>query len=335
MADVAREAGVARVTVSRVLSDPDKVKPATRAAVQAAIERLGYVPNLNAGSLASSRSRIVGAIVPMLSNAWFADTMDGLAEVLAGAGYQLLLGQSRYDEGGEAGLVDAFLGRQVDALVLTGVGHQPSVREKLRRLAIPVVETWDLSDDPIDMVAGFSNHATGQAVADYLLARGHRRIGFIGADERRSQQRLQGLCERLAASGAPEVQVERVKPPSAIDDGAQGLARLLAREPGLQAIFCSNDILAVGALFECRRRGVAVPQQMAVVGFSDLAIAAACVPALTTVRVPSRELGRHAGRMLLARLRPAPGSDTPDQADAAPMARIADLGFQLIPRESA
>ncbi|UUZ78570.1 substrate-binding domain-containing protein [Polaromonas sp. P1(28)-13] len=175
--------------------------------------------------------------------------MDGLAETLGAAGYQLMLGQSRYHPQEEAGLVDAFIGRKVDALVLTGVVHQPSVRSKLRRLQLPTVEIWDLTDDPIDMVVGFSNYAIGEAVADYLLARGHRQVGFIGADEVRSLKRLQGLRSRLQTRGLEVTQAELVQPPSTIEDGARGLAALIERNPGLQAVFCSNDTLGVGALF--------------------------------------------------------------------------------------
>lgn len=328
MEDVAREAGVARVTVSRALSHPDKVSPGTRAAVQAAIERLGYVPNLTAGSLASKRSKIIGAIVPTLSNSWFADAMDGLAEVLGGADYQLMLGQSSYHTQQEAGLVDAFLGRKVDGLILTGVDHAPSVRDRLRRSHLPVVEIWDLTDDPIDTVVGFSNLLIGESVAGYLLARGRSQIGFIGADEVRSGKRLQGLRQHLQARRLAVTQATLVKPPSTIEDGAKGLAELLTLNPQLQAVFCSNDTLGVGALFECRRRGLRVPQDMAVVGFSDLAIAAACVPALTTVRVRSRELGYHAGQLLLRRLAES-HEGGPDRA------RVIDLGFQIIERESA
>lgn len=328
MEDVAREAGVARVTVSRALSHPDKVSPATLARVRAAVSRLGYVPNLTAGSLASKRSRIIGAIVPTLSNSWFADAMDGLTETLSSAGYQLMLGQSSYHTGQEASLVDAFVGRKVDGLVLTGVVHAPQVGERLRRMRLPVVEIWDLTDDPIDTVVGFSNLQIGEAVAAYLVTRGYRQIGFIGADELRATKRLQGMQQRLQAEGMDASQAALVQPPSTIENGAIGLAELLTRNPRLQAVFCSNDTLAVGALFECRRRGLRVPQDMAVVGFSDLAIAAACVPALTTVRVNSRELGRHAGQVLLQRLSGAP---LPEGAGG----KVIDLGFQIIERESA
>jgi LacI family gluconate utilization system Gnt-I transcriptional repressor len=325
MSDVARAAGVARVTVSRVLSDPDSVAPATRAAVQEAVARLGYVPNLNAGTLASSRSRIVGAIVPTLSNAWFADTMDGLSRVLGAAGYQLLLGQTGYDIDAEAKLVDAFIGRRVDALVLTGTSHHARVRPRLRKAAIPTVECWDLCDDPIDMVVGFSNEATGEAVAAHLLARGCRRFGFLGADEDRARKRLHGFRAAIARAGAGDVMVQATAPPSSIEDGATGLARLLASTPDLQAVFCSNDTLALGALLECRRRGLAVPENLAVVGFSDLPVAAACVPPLTTVRIESRALGERIGELLSQRLRP----------DPPVAARIHDLGFSLAIRESA
>lgn len=325
MSDVAREAGVARVTVSRVISAPDSVAPATRAAVEAAIARLGYVPNLNAGALASRRSRIVGAIVPTLSNAWFADTMDGLSAALSQAGYQLLLGQARYDLAEEERLVDAFIGRGVDAIVLTGTTHQPAVRGKLQRAAIPVVECWELADAPIDTVVGFDNAAAGVAAADHLLGRGCRQLGFIGSRESRSAQRLEGYRQRVDAAGLDPVQVHLVQPPSSVQDGAQALEALMAARPALDGVFCSNDTLALGVLLAGRRHGWAVPGRVAVVGFSDLPVAAAAVPALTTVRIDSRAIGERVGALLRGRL-----------AGVQPEGpRVHDLGFELVVRESA
>lgn len=328
MLDVARAAGVASVTVSRVINHPETVAQAKRELVQATIRQLGYVPDLTAGSLASTRSRIVGAIVPTLSNAWFADTMDGLAAALAPQGYQLMLAQSSYHPREEAGLVDAFLGRRVDAIVLTGVSHEKSVRDKLRRLRLPVVETWDLTDDPIDMAVGFSNAGVGAAVAQYLRERGHRRIGFVGADEVRARKRLDGLQAQLAELGMAPAEAELLPPPSTIDAGAQAFTRLLERAPHIQAVFCSNDILGVGALLACRQHGWAVPGRIAVVGFSDLAMAAASYPTLTTVQVQPRELGRQAGEVLLRRLQ---GQARPGRRAQ----RVIDMGFRIVPRESA
>ena len=137
-------------------------------------------------------------------------------------------------------------------MVLMGTTHRPSVRLKLRKAGIPTVECWDLCDDPIDMVVGFSNEAAGEAVVLHLLKRGCRRFGFLGSDEDRSRKRLQGYRAAIARAGAGEVAVQQAAaPPTSIEDGAAGPARLLATEPGLQAVFCSNDTLALGVLSEC------------------------------------------------------------------------------------
>lgn len=325
MADVAREAGVARVTVSRVINAPDSVAPKTRDAVLAAIARLGFVPNLNAGTLASRRSRIVGALVPTLSNAWFADTMDGLSVRLAAAGYQLLLGQTRYSETEEERLVDAFIGRRVDAIVLTGTQHLPAVHATLQRAGIPVIECWDLVDAPIDTVVGFSNADAGAAVARHLIGRGCRNLGFIGADEYRSALRLQGFREAASAAGVQAVHAHLVTPPSGIHDGARGLEALVHAHPAMDGVFCSNDTLALGALLAARNHGWRVPEQIAVAGFSDLPVAAASVPALTTIRIESRALGEYAGELLARRLRGASDDS----------ARVHDMGFTLVVRDSA
>ncbi|HSV44475.1 MAG TPA: LacI family DNA-binding transcriptional regulator [Ramlibacter sp.] len=326
MTDVAAAAGVALVTVSRALNQPGKVSPATLARVQAEVKRLGYVPDLTAGSLASARSHIVGAIVPTLSNTWFADTMEGLAAALAPAGYQLMLSQSNYHPQSEAGLVDAFLGRRVDALVLTGASHDRKVRVKLRRLGLPVLETWDLPELPLDMAVGFSNAGVGLAVGRYLWDKGYRRIAFLGASEERSLKRLAGLQAALLPHGLRPADTELMAPPSTIAEGAQALQRLMARTPAIDALFCSNDLLAVGALQYAREKRWAVPGRLAVVGFSDLAVAEAVSPALTTVRVRAPELGRRAGELLLSRL----AGDTLPRSD-----RVIDLGFELVERASA
>jgi len=319
MSDVAAVAGVALVTVSRALNEPAKVAPETLLRVQDAVKQLGYVPDLTAGSLASSRSHIVGAVVPTLANAWFADAMEGLAAELAPQGYQLMLAQSQFHPQAEAGLVEAFLGRRVDAVVLTGRTHSKAMREQLRALRLPVVEIWDLPRQPIDMAVGFSHTALGEAVAGHLRSRGHRGIGFVGADEERSRLRLQGLCEGL---GVREVPAEFVPPPSSIEAGAEAMARLCDRHGQLSAVFCSNDLLAAGALMHCRGKGWPVPARMAVVGFSDLPLAQALAPPLTTVRVAAAEMGRQAAQLLLERF----------AGNEMNRGQVMDLGFELVER---
>ncbi|KQT13309.1 hypothetical protein ASG30_20340 [Ramlibacter sp. Leaf400] len=323
MSDVAEAAGVALATVSRALNEPGKVTPETRAQVEAAVRKLGYVPDRTASSLASSRSRIVGAIVPTLANVWFAETMEGLAAELGRAGYQLMLSQSSYVPRAEAGLIDAFLGRRVDALVLTGSLRDASARARLRRMQLPVVETWDLPARPVDMAVGFSNEQVGAEVARRLVAAGRRKIAFLGADEVRSQMRRAGLEAGLQAAGLSLVTAELVEPPSSIALGRELMARLAAAHPQVDAVFCGNDFIAIGAMMWARAHDWSIPGRLAVVGFSDLPVAEAAWPALTTVRVRGGEMGRRAGEMLLARLR---GEEPPH--------KVVDMGFEFVERST-
>lgn len=322
--DVARAAGVALVTASRALNHPQQVAPETLARVQAAVAALGYVPNLTAGSLASQKSRIVAAIVPTVANTVFSEMVEGLGQALAAGGHQLLLGQSAYRDGDEARLVDTFLGRRADGLVLTGSEPAPALRERLRHAAVPVVQTWSLSDDPLDMQVGFDHRAAGATVAQALLARGHRVLGFIGADEPRSRQRLDGL--RVAAeAGGGSVIAELMHPPVQADDVGPALRRLRRARPELQAVLGNNDLIAAAALFECARQGWRVPQDLAIAALGDGPLASACWPRLSALRVPGRLIGERAGQLLLARLR--------GEAGAVRGLRV-DVGTEWVARDS-
>ena len=323
MEDVARAAGVSTVTVSRALNSPQMLAPATLRAVRAAIGRMRYVPNLTAGSLAANRSRIVAAIVPTLANSIFAETVDGLEQQLAAHGYQLLLGQTRYRPEKEAALVDAFLGRRVDGLVLTGVAHARGVRSRLRRADIPVVETWDLAARPVDMIVGFSNRDAGRDAARYLAARGYRSLAFVGGTDDRSAKRLAGFREGARGCGARVVAATLLPVSSSPADGSAALAGILERAAP-RALFCSNDMLAAGALFECARRRIAVPAQLAVMGFADLPIAVGIEPSLTSIQVRANEMGQRAAQLLLQRL-----------SGASVRERTVDLGYAVVARASA
>jgi len=324
MEDVARLAGVSMMTVSRAIREPAKVAPATRARVSAAIADLGYVPNLTAGSLASQRSGIIAAIVPTIDNSIFAETMRGLTATLTVAGYQVLLGQTAYDENAEEALVAAFLGRRVDGMLVTGVKHSALTRQRLIKAGIPVVETWDLTADPIDMVVGFSNHDAGRAIARYLLDRGYLRLGFAGGNDDRTRSRLAGFEAAIRRVKGASLMRAMLPAGTSFRGGREALGDLLAQDPGLQAVFCSNDAIAVGALMECRRRGIEVPRDLAIAGFADLDIAAEVTPTLTSVHVGARRIGEESARLLLARL-----------AGLAVETPVLDLSFLIMARESA
>ncbi|SEB25084.1 LacI family DNA-binding transcriptional regulator [Variovorax sp. YR216] len=327
MIDVAQAAGVSLVTVSRAVNAPDKLAPETLAVVRAAIERLGYVPNLTAGSLASSRSRIVAAVVPTISNAVFSETIEALAQTLAEAGHQLLIGQSAYRAADEAALVDAFLGRRVDGLVLTGCNQNAALIARLKRTAIPVVQTWDLPDAGgalIDMVVGFSNRDAGRHAARHLIERGCTSLGFIGAEEDRSRRRLEGFKDEATKLGVLSVAAELIRPPAQMDQAAARLQQLVARQSDLDGVFCNNDHLAAAVLFECHRLGWPVPNKLAVLGFGDQPMARAAAPQLSSIRIRRAEMGERAGQMLLTRL-----------SDREPESRCVDLGFEIVTRGSA
>lgn len=323
LADVAKIAGVSPITVSRVVNRPELVTADTLAHVQQVIDRTGYVPNLLAGGLASRRTRLVAAIVPSITNAIFVDTVQALTDRLWEAGYQVLLGLSGYPATREEALLSAVLSRRPDAIYLTGINHTPKVRQRLISAGIPVVETWDMTPTPIDMLVGFSHEDVGVAVARHLLARGHRAFGMIWADDARALARQRGFLSELAAQGCATAEVVTVPAPSTLTLGRQGLAELYQRGARPTAVFCSSDLLAHGALEEARSRGLSVPADLALVGFGDLEFAQHTYPALSTVRIDRAAIGQRAAELILARIE---GNVPPE--------KVVDVGFTIIDRQT-
>ena len=315
-------AGTSPITVSRTLRYPDKVAPQTRSRVLAAIEALSYVPNLAASSLASHRSGIVAVLVPTIGNSIFTETIQGISDAVAGAGLQILLGDYSYSPEREHNLVRALIGRQPEAIVMVGAVRSASLRTLLKSLSVPVIETWDLTRNPVDTVVGFSNREVGAAVARYLLVRGRSRLGFVGGLDPRSKARGAGFTQALVKAGAPPPALEIVDGTS-ITTGRQAGARILDRAPETDAVFFASDVLAVGGLLLCQKQGIAVPREVALVGLGDLEIARELRPALTTVKVPAYEIGKRAGNVILAR-----------QAGDTDSGKVIDLGFSIIERES-
>ncbi|MCL4760478.1 MAG: LacI family DNA-binding transcriptional regulator [Burkholderiales bacterium] len=326
MADVARLAGVSTSTVSRALRRAESVSPALRARVHEAVAALGYVPNSMAGGLAAARTRTVGVIVPSLVNSFFAATLDAMTERLAPRGYQIMLGNSAYSPETEAALVNSFLSWSPAAIVLTGQAHARATMQRLLGAGIPIVEMWELGENALDSLVGFSHRAVGRLAARHLLDRGRRRIAFVGAaldEDRRAAQRSAGFAEVVREQlGRPAVVVALPQRASAATGGL-ALAELLARHPDVDGVAFSNDAMALGGLFECQRRGIGVPADLALVGFGDLDFAAWSTPALSTIRPPRREIGLAVADHLLQRF---------DDPHAGAM--TIDVGFELVPRAS-
>ncbi len=321
--DVAKLAGVAPITASRALNHPDQVSDDVRQRVTEAIARTGYVPNRLAGGLASTRSRLVAAVVPTISGPVFLETVQSLTEALAEHGYQLMLGQAGYAGSREDALLDAIIGRRPDGIVLTGILHSSEGRKRLLASGIPVVETWDLTPTPIDMLVGFSHLEVGRAVAQFLHDRGRRHFAVVAGDDERAKRRLDAFRAAAQALGLPEVQAVMVPAPTTLKSGRTALAQLLAAKPAIDAVFCSSDLLALGVLTEAQAQGVRVPQRLAVVGFGDLEFAGDLAPSLTTVHIKGAAIGRQAAQFIV------------DRAEGRPVAqRVIDIGFSIVERES-
>ena len=322
--DVAKLAGVAPITASRALNTPSQVSAEVLRKVGDAVARTGYVPNLLAGGLASTRSRLVAAVVPTIAGPVFLETVQSLTEALAERGYQLMLGQGGYAGGREDALLEAIIGRRPDGIVLTGILHSAEGRRRLLASGIPVVETWDLTPTPLDMLVGFSHVEVGRAVAGYLHAKGRRRLAVVAGDDERAARRSDAAQKRDHPEIHQEPRVVTVPAPTTLKSGREALATLRRASGDIDAVFCSSDLLALGVMTEARVMGLQIPQQLAVVGFGDLEFAADLDPALSTVRIRGDAIGRQAAMFIVDRVE---GRDVPE--------RVIDIGFSIIERQSA
>jgi LacI family transcriptional regulator, gluconate utilization system Gnt-I transcriptional repressor len=291
------------MTVSRAFKTDSSVGQATRAAILKAAENLGYVFDSTASNLRSQRTDFVAVTIPSINNANFAETVRGLAEGLKSRGLQILLGYTDYDMAEEERLIEQFLRRRPEAIVVTGGKHTPRARRLLENAAVPVIETWDLPEAPVGHVVGFSNAAAVRGMVDHLVARGLTRIAFVGGDtsrDTRGADRRHGFVAAMQAHGLdPTRLIAAGVPPISMREGAEAMGRLLDTLPDTQAVICVSDLSAFGALTECQRRGISVPGRMSVAGFGDYEIAEIAVPSLTTINPFPREIGARTAALIL------------------------------------
>lgn len=324
--DIARLAGVSLATASRVVNRTGLVAPEKRRAVEAVLEQANYVPNQAARSLVSRRSMTVGLIVPTLANPLFAPTIGGVEAALQTAGYGVLIACSHRDAETELSHARRMLERGVDGLILTGAHHHADLMPLVTARGVPLVT----QDDP-DGLDGATSLAMPDAAAmaaaiDHLVARGHRTIGLLTGptgNTRAIAERVRGGLERLRHHGLATGPAMLAETPDYEAATARlATARLLAACPGLTAIACTGDILALGLIMECRARGLSVPGDISVTGCGDTVMAQFVDPALTTIHLPFDDLGSAAARLLLDRLAGKP----------APAMRV--MGFHLVTRDS-
>ena len=328
MADVAAAAGVSMQTVSRALRFPDTVTPENRRLIDEAIRKTHYVHNLAASHLASHKSNTVAAVIPTLSASVFAETMQHFSDVLHEEGYQIILGNTDYRPDREEEVIRSLLGRRPDGVFLIGTHHTRASVTLLKRAGVPVVEGWDMTDKPIDRLVGFSNSAAIAEMARHLARSGRTNIVFAGVlrkGDSRAAERRDGFVsamETLFPGKPPRITISRDLPLT-MASGADMLRKALARYPEADAVVFSSDIIASGAIQESIRIGLKVPERLAITGFGDFELARHLIPSLTTVAVPSAEIGREAARLLLEGMRGSRSQET-----------LIDMGFKLMIRDS-
>jgi LacI family gluconate utilization system Gnt-I transcriptional repressor len=325
--EVAAAAGVSTITVSRCISNPGRVSEKTRERVLKVAAALGYIPNRLASSLASAKSMVVGVIVPTIANPIHGVIIQGLADQLEPAGYQILLGNSHFSRRNEMELVRTFLGYRADGVILTGRDHAQECIDLLARSATPVVEMFDYTPEPIDVSVGSSNFDAGASLGQFLMARGRRHFAFVGhtgLDDSRMMARLEGLQAVCSEAGLAPPRHYQITSDPGTGSGGEVTGAILREAPDTDAILFAGHQVAVGAIRYALELGIEVPGRVAIAAFGDSPVAQWIRPALTTVRFPVRETGVEAGRLMLERL-----------SGRVPAQRAIRLGFEIVTRESA
>lgn len=328
--DVAAKAQVSPITVSRVVNGAEGVRATVREKVEAAISELGYIPNRSASVLASSKSKLIGVLIPSLSNVVFNDVLRGIYDIATPANYQVLLFNTHYCPIEEERAIRTLLGQSPEGLIITGGEQTEATRAMLQAATVPVVQIMGEVEKPIDINVGFSHFDAGAAVAELLLQRNYQKIGFIGARmDHRTCQRLGGFERTLmAANQLDKRRLITTTEPSSVARGAALFRELLAVTQGdCDAVFCCNDDLALGVLHECNKMQLKVPQQFGVCGFNDIEMAAYSEPGLTTVRVNRYHMGSKAMELIFEKI--DSHSDSPLKVSS-----YINTGFEVVLRDS-
>lgn len=327
--DVASEAGVSWMTVSRALHSPDLVAAKTRKQVEKAAQKLNYIPDLAAGSLARNRSNLIAVILPSLYFEGHIRTIEGLSTVMRREGFHLLMGDDYYSHSEEMELLRMILGRRPAGIVVINSAHSREGRKLLMSSDVPVVETWHLPQNPIDSVIGFSHASVGFAMTEHLITQGYQRIAFVASPPKidpRSKERHSGFEKAMNAHGLDASRVVTIENNSlTITAGKESVEQLLARHPDTDAMICLTDRVAMGAMMECKRRGINVPDDLAIAGHGDFEFSEHLVPSLTTTRIDAMDIGQQTANLLLKRI---------TGSGIEPTEKTIDVGFSIIDRES-
>lgn len=320
VSDVARLAQVSDSTVSRTMRNHGLIADATRDRVMEAVRALGYVPNRIAGSLASLDSRLVGVVIPSLSNIVFPEVLQGINAGLAGTNRQSVISVTDYDLDKEEIVVRNLLAWQPAAVLIAGSTHTDATRRMLDQSGIRIVEFMEIDNPPIDVAVGLSHLAAGGMTAHHLLARGYRRFGYVGyggASDFRARMRYDGFVAALGKAGVSLEAEAMSDGQTSVAKGRAQTADLCASAPGLQVVVYSNDDMAMGGFFHCLSAGIRVPDDLALFGFNGLDIGRELPQPLSTIRSNRFKIGLRAVEAFL---------ESPVRPD---IPGIIDTGFEI------
>lgn len=302
MRDVARAAGVSRMTVSRALKPNSPVSEKTRKHILNLARKMNYVPDQMAGGLSTKRSGFIAVLVPSLNNLHFAETVQALTREVEATDRQIILGYTDYSAEREEQLIETMLRRRPEAIVLSYDGHTDRTVALLTEARVPVIELWERPDDPIEHTVGFSNLEAAAEMTRALIARGYRNIAFLGeADDAwtRGAARRAGWRMAMEAAGLSTHRLLKIgKPPISIEDGAAAAPLLVDRFPDTDCIFCVSDAPAFGAISAFGALNRRVPGDIGVVGFGNFEVSRFATPSITTVSIDPMHIGHAAGKMI-------------------------------------
>jgi LacI family gluconate utilization system Gnt-I transcriptional repressor len=323
LSEVARAAGVSKMTASRVLREEGGYSQETKAKVMAQVDALGYLPNRLATVFAGDQnSTFIGVSIPDLGNEVFAQVLEGIDRKLGTFGYQSVLGLTQHTLQEEENWIRTVLSWQPAGLILTGRYHSVRATEMLRNASIPVVEIWDLNSSPLDISVGINHFDSGFDMGRYLTSLGYRDIGYVGTSHdtaNAATERLNGFCKAVEGAGGAVVKQLCLHDTATYYPGFYGTEQLLAAKTDIECIYYQNDAMAFGGLQYCAGKGLSVPGDIGIAGWGDLPIASVMNRRLTSCHVPHLKLGQRAAELMMARLMDEPA------------ANCTDIGFRLIP----
>ncbi|KXI29675.1 substrate-binding domain-containing protein [Paraglaciecola hydrolytica] len=321
--DIADVVGMTKMTVSRYLKNPQLVAPSSRIQIENALNNMGYIPNRAPNILSKGKSYAIGVLFPSISNHVFDEVLRGIESVTEPAGYQIMIAHYAYSPQLEEKRIASLLSFHVDGLILSESVHTQNTLRMIAGSGVPVTEIMDTRKPPIQQAVGFDNEEAAKQMTERMLSKGYQNITYIGAKgDVRDLARQQGYEIAVKKVGREPI-IFRSPEITSMRLGSEILHNILAIRPKIDAAICTNDDVAIGMLLSCKKKGIRVPDDIAITGMHGHEMGQLTSPALATVITPRFKIGQVTAQQLIARINGATNSET-----------HIDLGFEIYEGES-